>query len=764
MRNARWLLVLAILGIGAGIGITYRSRKADLEKHAATKPAELPFDLSGKLENWHWSHTDQGHPIVDIKAKGVKQENDSSKVLLDQVELRIFKKTGLEYDLVRSAQAEFDQSANRLYSSGQVDITLNLPVEGEPTRKPVTIRSSGVTFETKTGRANTEKTAHFIFENGEGDSMGAIYDPQTRELHLLSQVSLDWKAKTPSAKPMKIETAELNYKEGSSVIWLKPWARLHRDNAVMEAADTMVTLEGGAIHQVDAVRAHGTDEYPRRKLQYAADELRVTYDDDGRIDRVTGKNNAKLVSVAETSQTTMTTDVVYLDFETVNGDSNLKKVLGNGHTVVDSKPLPVEGEIQPETRVLRSETVEIRMRAGGREIERVLAKAPGNLEFLPNHPSQRRRTLDGDDMDIVYGAQNQIQSFRCVNARTRTEPNDAEKARKRAVSTTRSKNLAAEFEPKTGQMKSMQQWGDFTYEEGDRRAQSSRASLDYGSNLITLETKARMSDAAATTSADRIKLDEKTGDFTADGHVASSRMPDKKTTSSEMLSGDEPIQAVAEHMTAANHNRLIHYETRAVMWQGSSRVQGDRIDLDRDKRTLAAKGGVITNLMEKPKAAEGSDKPAADAAPIFTVVKADELLYTEQDRLAHYHGHVLLNRPNLWVKAGELRAYLSESKPKTPAGKTADADDDSRLEKAFADHQVEIVQTAPDRTRTGTADHAEYYTTGEERILLRGGEPQFVDSKRGNTRGAELTYFVNDDRLLVTGGPGARTASRLVRK
>ena len=302
MRNARWLLVLAILGILAGIGVTYRSRKADLEKHAAAKPVTLPFDLSGKLENWHWSeHTNQGNPIVDIKAKGVKQENDSSKVQLDEVELRIFKKTGEAYDLVRSAQAEFDQSANRLYSSGQVDITLNLPVQGEPTRKPVTIRSSGVTFETKTGKANTERAAHFIFENGEGDSMGATYDPQTRELHLLSQVSLDWKAKTPAAKPMKIETAELNYKEGSSVIWLKPWARLHRDNAVIDAGPTLVTLQDQIIHQVDAQKAHGTDEYPRRKLQYAADELHVTYDDDGRIDRVTGKNNAKLVSIAETS-------------------------------------------------------------------------------------------------------------------------------------------------------------------------------------------------------------------------------------------------------------------------------------------------------------------------------------------------------------------------------------------------------------------------------------------------------------------------------
>ena len=71
------------------------------------------------------------------------------------------------------------------------------------------------------------------------------------------------------------------------------------------------------------------------------------------------------------------------------------------------------------------------------------------------------------------------------------------------------------------------------------------------------------------------------------------------------------------------------------------------------------------------------------------------------------------------------------------------------------DGHVEIVQAATDRTRTGTGEHAEYYTT-DERIILRGGQPQMVDSKKGYTRGAELTYFVNDDRLLVTGSPKQR--------
>jgi lipopolysaccharide export system protein LptA len=81
---------------------------------------------------------------------------------------------------------------------------------------------------------------------------------------------------------------------------------------------------------------------------------------------------------------------------------------------------------------------------------------------------------------------------------------------------------------------------------------------------------------------------------------------------------------------------------------------------------------------------------------------------------------------------------------------------------AIADGNVEIVQSAADRTRRGTGQHGEYYVS-EEKVILRGGDPQLTDSKRGNTRGAELIYYANDDSLLVTGEPGKPVNSRIRR-
>ena len=71
-------------------------------------------------------------------------------------------------------------------------------------------------------------------------------------------------------------------------------------------------------------------------------------------------------------------------------------------------------------------------------------------------------------MVMTYGPANQIQSFRATGAQTESEPSAEERAKKPAISKTRSKDMSAEFDAK-GQMKHMEQWGDFAYEDGDRQ-------------------------------------------------------------------------------------------------------------------------------------------------------------------------------------------------------------------------------------------------------------------------------------------------------
>ncbi len=747
MRGTRWLLLVAIAAILGGVGITYRIQKNILRQQAPPKPQSLPPEISSSAALYTHCQFQGSRKVCCIQADDFRQASDSSRIDLKGVKLEVYNKTATAYNLIKSATATFFVNESRLFSEGAVDITLGVPAEGDPPSDLVAIHTSGVTLNAATGKAETDSPAIFEFRNGSGKATGAAYDPIARELLMKKDAEVNWRGGSPNAKPMKIEGGSLTYYEGPSEIWLKPWGRVTRDNSVVEGEDAVVHLrqieDNGVrktiIRQIQAKNAHGADEYPNRKLQYSAGVMALDFDDSGVAQIVRGQGNAQLRSVSATTQTDVKSDFVEMNFATAGGDSILQRVFAADNASVTSRPLPAAGRSLPETHVLTSRMIEMKMRADGKEIDRVFTNAPGVVEFLPNAPAQRRRTLNGDNIVMTYGQENRIESFHATGVKTQTDPTEEERKRNRQRAFTSSRELLARFDPSTGRMESMEQTGDFAYDEGDRHARAAKATLDSAKDSIVLQSAARMWDPGSSTSADAIRMDQKTGDFTAEGNVRSSQVPDKdKKQSSDMLSGDDPILAQARKMTSANRNRLIHYEGGAVMTQGANRIQADAIDVDRDKKALAANGNVMTDLWEKPKddAAKPGQK-ASPAGPIRTIVRAPKLVYTDGERLAFYSGGVNLARGPLKTTSKELRAYL------TSGG-------DSSLDRAVADGAVQIVQTVAGRIRTGTGDHGEYYAA-DQKVVLRGSPAKMTDSVSGASQGRELTYFANDDRLLGSG-------------
>ena len=95
------------------------------------------------------------------------------------------------------------------------------------------------------------------------------------------------------------------------------------------------------------------------------------------------------------------------------------------------------------------------------------------------------------------------------------------------------------------------------------------------------------------------------------------------------------------------------------------------------------------------------------------------------------------------ITAKELTAFLT---PKTPGH-----DDQSSLDHALANGDVTVFKAiGPNRTRTGKSEHCEYWTDNSK-VILSGGSPELKDSYKGVTRGQQLTYFGDDDRLIVDG-------------
>lgn len=792
MRRTRLLILLAILLIIGSVGITYTVQKGLQERQAPPPPTRLPEGVTAQAPGWRWSHVVGSFTKVEVLAKDMRQVAQPASFELHGVELHVFnEKKPNTFDKITSALAQFDTSNGVLFSDGEVNIEMGLPSDGKTTdAKPLHIKSSGVRFDSKAGKISTDRQTSFEFGKSDGAALGAEYDSNSRELRLAKNVVLNWKGKEKETRPMQVTSDTLVYKEVESKVYLTPKAKLTREQFTLESADSIITLKDGVIELVEAQKAHGDDTRPDRKLNYAADVLKVNFTPEGVVQNVVGENNATLTSTNASAATKVDTRHITMEFE-AGKESTLKKAVASGGTVVESKPVPQPNVALADTRFLRSDTVELNMRPGGQDVERIETHSPGVLEFVPNRPTSRHRTINGERMWISYGAKNVIQNFRAVDVRTQTDRETPKGKPPLPPAITTSKNMEADFDDK-GQATRLEQWERFEYQEGDRRAKSDRARLDEAKNLITLTTGARAWDATGSTEADQIVIDQKTDSMSANGHVASTHVAQdagkdavktkddpkaakeqkaKPSAGGGLMQGSDPIQARADQMTGRDHNNYLTYSGNAVLWQGANRITGDLVNIDRKTSKLDAHGNVTTQLIdhkeENAKAAtvtgpataaakaetkaDAKTAPKKDATPVFTTVKASDMVYTDADRLAHYTGSVTLVRPGLTVTSKELRAWMTPDEP----GK------DSTLDKAFADGDVKVVQKAPDRTRTGTGEHAEYYLA-DERMVMTGGDPLLVDSLKGNTRGTKLTWFAREDKLLVESGrePGVTNLKR----
>lgn len=770
MRSLRWLLLVAMVVIAAAVFGIFRAQRIVQQSHRRPLPPAIPLDTKTMAPDWEWGQSANGMPAVKISAKEMKQSADTSTAELEQIELRIYAKDGLHYDRVKSAYARFTTTDHKLYSPGDAEITLQVPVSGDPPHQLTSITTSGVNFDSQSGQALTEKHVGFTFEQGDGTASGATYDPSSHILYLNHDVVVNLRGKTPASPPMKVEAGQLSWNETTGNLLLLNWSRLTRDQTVVDAGGSTVVLKNNSIYSIDTVNAHGTDKRPGRNVEYSALAVHVQYNDDHEIQQITGLGNAKLIAHGAASDTTIGGTRVDLNFVQHENQDVLSTATAAGAGYLESKPLPDPGGNTADTKILKAEIIDLKMKPGGKELERVNTQTVGSLEFLPNQSARHRRVLKADRMTIAYGDRNEIRSFRATTitpnlASTETYPSEDDHRKKKAnlaTSFTSSKTIDASFADKD-QLKEMKQTGDFHYSAGDRKALADSASLQNDTNVMDLEKHARISDASGSTVGDHIQLNQTTGDFDATGHVSTTRLPEGQKSESAMLDKDEPTLGTADRVTSANRNHLIHYAGNAVVWQTSNRIQADRIDIDRDKKSIVGDGKVMTQFEDKPKtdtadAGSGGSspepaQPVKPPQPTYTIVKSQHMVYTDPDRLATYTGGVDFWRPQMTVKSTSLKAYLNPE----------DSDADSRINHAIGDGKVEIVEYAPDRQRLGNSEHAEYYTD-EGRVVLSGGAPKLNDTKRGNTTGDKLTWFTDNDRLIVEGAPEHKGQSHLRKK
>ncbi len=690
--------------------------------------------------------SDGGRTVAELRAKNAREVKSPPRTELEQMELRLFHPDGKTYDLVKAERGDFFPPEGRLSSDGEVEVQMAVPLEGDNGGKVLAITAQGARLEVKTGKVETAGAVSFRFVQaggeGSGTAVGAEYDPQTRELHLLRASKLYWRPKDTTKDPMTVESDDVRYREAESKVFLSPWAKMRKASFTMESKAAEIVLERGVIRQVLAQDATGRDQGPKRSVEYSAQSLNVEFDAEGITQKVVAEGEARLGTRSDAGQTVSKAKRIDLFFLENAKDSVLERALANGQAAVESVP-PKRAGGQSETKILRSDSIEMKMRPGGQEIQNVQTHAAGTLDFVPNRAGQRRRHLDAGRMWMNYAANNQLEEFRAVDTATRTEPLSTAK-RGTPPMLTSSKDLLARFDPKTGELLRLEQWTDFRYQEGERRARAEKAVQESQIEKIDLTGKARVWDSTASTDADLIVLQQRSGDFDASGNVRSSREEASAATQKK-----EVTQATADRMEVRELNQKIRYEGNAVLWKGDNRLRAKRIDIDRKKGMLEGRSAVVHQMVDTRKS-------------MLTTVKSEAMDYSDKERAVEYQGGVTMTRPGLVVRSERMRAYLEDENPERQNEQPSGG-----VEKVFAYGKVDIVETGNTRTRHGTGETGEFYTV-DGKLLLEGGRPELVDIVRGveqrRTSGRQILWYANADRLIVDGEEKKPVLSTLQRK
>ncbi len=832
------LSLLAATALVTGAAYLRQSQRNVLDQ--APPPNRIPPNVT-QSAGFSLSKSEQGRTLFTVKALRARELKDSGKSLLEEVEIVTFGSQGNRHDRIFSKLCEYDAKTGRVHSEGEVEIELaSLPGElpgpagaaGSQRRAavPVTagaetgaifVKTSGLTFEEKTGVASTDRAVEFRFSRGAGRAVGAVYDSHQRTLHLQSDVTIraepgpeSGQRAAPSghtgapvptsaeSSPIEIKAAELHYLQRERLIQLqRPEMR--------RTLPTGGSREGQGEHAVltlDAQNHVRTAEFSGnvrlrevtpgaqqdgRDTRLIADRLELVFDEQQSVDQAYATGAVRVDAVTPRSRAEAQATRLELFFG--GAEKSLSQVEWKGGVRIVFTPRADGAPV----RVLTSEAVQMFLKPGGRELDAARTLAPGRLELLPPPPPagagrrSGRRVLTAERFWMQFAEQSELRILRAEkNVRLESEapPPTSTRSGPTPASTnlaapggtsqpgspapvrvpispgrvTTSDLLTAHFSPASQELETLEQTGNFRYMEGEQQASAERAFYSAAEETVTLTGLAGRNpevwDAHARTSARQITLDQKTDTGTAEHEVRSTHVPEEK-----------PGQAGPGLLSGKDPVHVIAERMVSNTKTGVTRYEagsgGKRVRLWQKEDVIEART-ILLERKERRLTAEG------DVATVLVEAVSDSPLPNSGPAPGAARRPIFIRAEHLVYTDHDRRAHYERGVVmRRPAStlKAAALDaylfpaeevkpGQSRLERAVARGSVEIVESSPDGMRRAGAELAEYLSA-EEKMVLSGGDPYVYDEQRGYTRGRQLTYYVRDDRIFVHGEQGSRTVT-----
>ncbi len=776
--EARKWLVAAAIGVIAIVGISYYVARSRVKPTLHNVPEQLGIDIQQTSEGFSLSKSEGGRTLYTIRASKAVQFKQGGHAELRNVHVVVYGHEHDRYDEIYGDHFSYDPQSGDIIGTGVVHIDIQGYAEGpmkpdqappEELKNPVHLLTQNLTFNQKTGMAQTSEIVDFRSAQATGSARGAYYDSKANELQLKSDVHI---VTTGDKSAVITGTSGVMQKDPREAILLD--ARIEQptrtltadkitmlfepDNTVKHAvAEGNVHIESRGPTVVDIYGPHGD----------------VNMGPNNSVLQTILTGGAKFVTHGD-NRTNGAADTFIMDFDDQNQPLRFHMVK-NARLHQDPNPgKPGVGPASGQPMDVIADALDFQL-ADGNELKTADTIGKAQIVILPNptKPKTAEKPSDKNAQDMgnattvatagkfhaIFGDGNQMQSLhgepdsRIVS----TSPDQPEK-----VSTADKLDVAFDAD---GGVKKLVQTGNFQYHEppakpdtGGRSALAEKATYTPADQLLVLNGSPRVIDGGMTTTASVVRMNRESGDAWADGDVKTTYSDLKPQPNGALLATQDPIHVTAEHMASRQQPSIAHYTGNVRLWQGANVVRAPKIDFDQDTRTMTAFGDEHHHVLSLfvQQSADGKLTPVQ--------VIADKLTYTDGERRARYTGNVIAKSPDSTITAQQIDVYLKEAgdQPASSSNSTKPSpaiipgtEGPSKI-----DHMVatgKVVVTEPNRRAVGdqlvyTADDAKYHLTGKS--------PSIFDATRGTVWGDSLTFYSHDDEVLVDSKNASPTVTR----
>lgn len=752
-------------------------------------PRRLGIDIKQEANGVTYTQSSHGKTLFKIHASKVVQLRSGGRALLHDVQIEIYGPDGKSLDRITGNEFEYDQKAGTATAAGPVEITLTRP--SAPTALDlgkknadkeiasalhnmahaagsgqIDVKTSGLTFDQKTGVASTAQRVEFTTVQGSGSAVGATFDSQNGQLLLSHAVALNVNRGAESVQLhaqgaafdrtqmlCTLHGAEAGYKQGTATageaqILFRPdgsAVRLDARNVFLlttangsRVSSPMGWLEFNQKNQpqhgqmLDGVTMESRSG--DRETRGTAPTADLTFAANGDLRRAHLERGVTMHSEQDSAKGARLvrdwrSPVADVDFRRSgpSGQVALSTVNGSGGVVITSATQRGSATESPSRMSADSLTAQF---GGRQELSRIVAAGHASLEQTTAAGAQQ--TTGGDRLDAQFAH----------NGRGGTPAATSASAQIQSAVVDGHVILTDQPASKVGQAAQAQ-----------LSATAAHAVYDGATQRVQLTGEPRVTDGGLQLTADRIDFSQASGDALARGSVKATWQggANAGTRGGITLGGQGPAHVVAQEALLSRAAGEATFRGQARLWQQANSIAAPVLVLNQSRETLTATsvGKQRVNLtLLNANTAEHKGKPEV------VRIQAADLKYSEAERKAVLRGGVVAETAGATVSSSRADIVF------LPPGNHAASDGGAaQVDSITATGGVQLSSQG----RTGSGEKLVY--TGESGNYVLTGiadhPPTLNDPVRGTIRGTALIFNGRNDSVSIEGA-GQKTTTQTV--